>query len=233
MNFYDLLGISKNASSDDIKKAYRNLAKKYHSDRNKSKDANAIIVRLNEAKEILLDPDKRYKYDLSLEEVNNSKQVSKNKEETFSNKNADFINEYKDVYISRWDFFINYLKFNRDNLYIKICKILLILINYIMFSSLKIINYLVVYLIFLLEDFIDYFAGFIIVIAVISLFVFADKANPNFIPGINANVEAFLGFFTSAMIIILAKIFVIKGSINLYVFLQNLHDKIFVKILEK
>lgn len=55
------------------------MVKKYHPDVNKSEEANKIIISLNEAKETLLDDNKRKEYDKILEEINHSKQVSKNK----------------------------------------------------------------------------------------------------------------------------------------------------------
>ena len=63
-DYYQILGISKNASADDIKQAYRKLARKYHPDLNPGdKKAEARFKEVNEAQEVLSDPDKRRKYD--------------------------------------------------------------------------------------------------------------------------------------------------------------------------
>ncbi len=63
-NFYEVLGVSKQSSPDDIKKAYRNLAKKYHPDQNKdNKDAESKFKEINEAYDILKDPQKRAAFD--------------------------------------------------------------------------------------------------------------------------------------------------------------------------
>lgn len=62
-DYYEVLGISKDASEADIKKAYRTLAKKYHPDRNKSKDAEEKMKEINEAYSILSDPNKKANYD--------------------------------------------------------------------------------------------------------------------------------------------------------------------------
>ena len=65
-DFYEILGVAKNASDEDIKKAYRKLAMKHHPDRNqgeKSKDAEAKFKEAKEAYEMLSDPDKRAAYD--------------------------------------------------------------------------------------------------------------------------------------------------------------------------
>ena len=63
-DYYEVLGVPKNASEQDIKKAYRSMAKKYHPDRNKDNpEAEAKFKEVQEANEILSDPQKRAAYD--------------------------------------------------------------------------------------------------------------------------------------------------------------------------
>ena len=63
-DYYQILGVAKNASEEDIKKAYRNLAKKYHPDRNKgNKDAENKFKEISEAYAVLSDKEKRAQYD--------------------------------------------------------------------------------------------------------------------------------------------------------------------------
>ena len=62
-DYYEVLGVSKSASEADIKKAYRKLALEWHPDRNKSKEASDKFKEINEAFEVLSDPQKKARYD--------------------------------------------------------------------------------------------------------------------------------------------------------------------------
>lgn len=70
-NYYDVLELEQNASSDDIKKAYRKLSLKYHPDRNTTDEASGKFQKINEAHEILSDHQSRSEYDMKLKGFNN------------------------------------------------------------------------------------------------------------------------------------------------------------------
>ena len=63
-DYYEVLGLQKGASEDEIKKAFRKMAMKYHPDKNPgNKEAEEKFKEVNEAYSVLSDPDKKSKYD--------------------------------------------------------------------------------------------------------------------------------------------------------------------------
>ena len=65
-DYYEVLGLTGTASGEQIKKAYRKLALKFHPDKNKAEDAEERFKEIGEAYEVLSDEDKRAEYDASL-----------------------------------------------------------------------------------------------------------------------------------------------------------------------
>ena len=64
VDYYKILGVNKSASAEEIRKAYRKLARKYHPDLNPNDEkAKQKFQEINEANEVLKDPEKREKYD--------------------------------------------------------------------------------------------------------------------------------------------------------------------------
>lgn len=77
--YYDTLGVSRNATLEEIKRAYRKLAVKYHPDKNKSPDAHRVFVEIQNAYEILSNKDKREKYDREVFGIGKKEYVQQNK----------------------------------------------------------------------------------------------------------------------------------------------------------
>lgn len=67
LNYYEILGVGSNATKDEIKKAYRQLALKWHPDKNKNANAHEKFIEINQAYLILSDDEARAKYDKEFE----------------------------------------------------------------------------------------------------------------------------------------------------------------------
>jgi DnaJ-class molecular chaperone len=65
-NYYDILGVSQDADENEIKKAYRKLSLQYHPDRNQDSDTTSKFQEINEAFEVLGDPNKKSQHDMEL-----------------------------------------------------------------------------------------------------------------------------------------------------------------------
>ncbi|MGZ4164983.1 MAG: DnaJ domain-containing protein, partial [Tumebacillaceae bacterium] len=63
-DYYEVIGVSKDAAPDEIKKAYRRLARQYHPDVNKDPSAAEKFKQITEAYEVLTDPERRQRYDM-------------------------------------------------------------------------------------------------------------------------------------------------------------------------
>ena len=89
VDYYKILGIDKSATPKDIKNAYRKLARKHHPDLNpNNKDAKKNFQEINEANEVLSDPEKRKKYDQYGENWQHSEQFEKERKYQEQSSNA-------------------------------------------------------------------------------------------------------------------------------------------------
>jgi curved DNA-binding protein CbpA len=112
-DFYKILEISRDANTEDIRKAYRNKAKLVHPDVNSSPKANEVFGVVNEAYEVLMDEQKRYLHDVQLNQVDSAKADAERKKhyygssvknDSYSNPNFHYDwNGFKSVYRERTD----------------------------------------------------------------------------------------------------------------------------------
>jgi len=83
-DYYDILGVPKNASEDDIKKAYKKLAIKFHPDKNHAPKAVEAFKKVSAAYACLTDKEKRKIYDLTGEEPGNHQPTQNNNNRRWS-----------------------------------------------------------------------------------------------------------------------------------------------------
>lgn len=226
IDFYVLLGISEVSKKTEITEAYQKVVKRYT-----NSDYNPVVKDLTEVKEILLDDEKRQEYNEVLEEIKYSKQFSVKKEETYRVKVGLYKRLYPELNITAREFYFNYLKYHRDFWFVKFIKSIFCFLNFILFIGMKGILFGFLFLLYLVGDFVDYIAGFIMLFAVLALFTLSKETTPNYIPLIPTNVEYFCMFSIIGFSMEMIKHFVLDSSINVFAFTQRLENKMFVSIL--
>src|SRR5438045_9339065 len=93
IDYYKVLGVDKSASQEDIRKAYRKLARKHHPDLNPNdKEAHKKFQQINEANEVLSDPEKRKKYDKYGKDWQHAEQFEKARAQQGQHVNSDTFN---------------------------------------------------------------------------------------------------------------------------------------------
>lgn len=230
INYYDLLGVSKNATSDEIKKAYRELAKKWHPDLNKDPKAPEMAKKVNEAKEILLNEEKRKEYDIYLDNYKNGIYDNLDKKQNYQSYN----NNYEEKTYTKWEYFMFYLKYYNVSFFRKIIATIFVLLESLLCFILQSINYILAYLIAYFGYYIA--AGlFILGIVLITLLIIKPildlKLPPNtLIDYIVMIIGSILSLIISTFIqyipyLLINKIPILISKLNLYLFKKSIGYK--------
>ena len=215
INYYDLLGISKNATSEEIKKAYRNQAKKWHPDLNKDPKAPEMAKKINEAKEILLDEFKRKEYDNYLNNYKNDAYDNINKKQEEYGKKPSYTekqsNTYEEKTYTKWEYFKLYLKYYKKSKPRKALAVILVLLETILCLLLEGINLLFAYTI----SYFGYYIAFgLLITGGILLFLVLIKNAID--TGLPPNTPLGYFFMIIGSIVSLLSAFHIKDIFNLF-----------------
>lgn len=204
VNLYDLLGVKKNATKEEIRKAYKKQIMYWHPDKNKSSNASEITAKLNEAKEILLDDDKRKKYDEELAGVKKKvyDNVSRSRKSNTSSRKSS--RDEQKTY-TKWQYFKLYLKHYNVPIWRKLLAIIFVLMETLICLLFEIINIIISYLIYYSYD-VLYTVGIIVSI----YFFIKGGINIAFNKEFNLNSTIFnflIGFIVLIFTILLIKIY--------------------------
>lgn len=211
VNYYDLLGVKKDASEEEIKLAYRREIKKWHPDKNKSEDASAISSLLNDAKTILLDPEQRKEYDASLETVVNEAYANAYKKKASKGDEAYNTNENGEKLYTKWEYFKLYLKFYDVSFLRKLIATIFVLLESLVCSILSVVNIIITYfIIYTYEALVEVFKY--VGIFAIGAFILnvAGLANVN----VNPYLLAVVGVVSLLMPVILPVVEMIFSKVN-------------------
>ena len=212
MNYYELLGIKENASTEEIKEAYKKQIKKWHPDVNKDPEAVNISMKINEAKEVLLDEDKRKEYDYRLKEEKDKvyNKYSNKKDESNTNYKKTTETKKEKKGLTKWEYLKEYLKYSNVGGFRKIIAVFFVLLETLLCNILKFLIIGLALLCFYISDFIImvYYYLYPIIIGylvlVISIWVF--KGNTymfNKYMGYVISLGVILGTFISSFILII------------------------------
>lgn len=157
INYYDVLGVNASATTEEIKKAYREQIKIWHPDKNTSEKATQICSLLNEAKEVLLDPHKRAVFDRELKRQDEqSYQNFKNKAErkkhgssnqsssTTQNATTNNDNDLQARSFTKWDYLWIWIKLPSISLIRRIIGAIGVLLGSFVFLIIKLSIFIVV-----------------------------------------------------------------------------------------
>ena len=168
MNYYELLGISIDATDDEIKSAYKREIKKWHPDVNKDEEAVTISMKLNEAKTTLLDKEKRLEYDnfINHKEADNYQRYTNVRPQEEDIEVPQY-EEYEERLVTKWEYLKEYLFTSNINIFRRIISLIFVLLETFLCFLLKCIIIGLSFLCFILSDLIIFIFRFLSPVAII------------------------------------------------------------------
>lgn len=230
INYYELLGVKKDATEEEIRLKYKEQIKKWHPDISKSSEGVEITKKLNEAKSVLLDSSKRKEYDEYLNNIS-SNGYQNIKEKVYKEENKY---EKEEKMYTKWEYFREYIKYYNVSKSRKILGIICVLLESLIISILQLINIILAYLIAFISDFIKYIAdglfGLIVIAIIISSLLNGFKLPSNFKEWFNVIAVIMLWCICSFIPQVIINLLVVKipsllSKINIYLFKKSVGYK--------
>ena len=234
INYYELLGVSKNATKEEIKKAYRTQAKKWHPDINKDEQALEISKKINEAKVVLLDDLKRKDYDEYLNNLTNKKyqkmqddNIKNNNYKSTSNNSYSREEEYSEKTYTKWEYFQIYLKYYQVSKKRKVLAVILVILETILCNTLGLINYLLALVIDISYSVVAYLSQLILGLYTIFL-IFAFVADLSYAPSTIGDYGQVALIYLGLILLMIVPVYLLKfliykmptilSDLNMYLF---------------
>ncbi len=229
INYYELLGVKKDATEEEIRLKYKEQIKKWHPDISKSSEAIEVTKKLNEAKSVLLDDEKRKEYDIYLNNI--STNGYQNIKEKIYKEQSNY--DEKKLY-TKWEYFRDYIKYYNDSSVRKVFGIIFVLLESLFISLLQLINIILAYVISFMSGILKYLTdgifGLLIIFVIISFLLHGISLPNNFSEWLEVISVIILWFIFSVMPEVVINLLVIKipkllSSLNIYLFKKSVGYK--------
>lgn len=229
INYYELLGVKNNASKEEISLKYKEQIKKWHPDINKNNEAIEVTKKLNEAKSVLLDDEKRKEYDIYLNNI--SANGYQNITEKVYNEQSNYDEE---KLYTKWEYFRDYIKYYNDSKVRKVFGIIFVLLESLFISILQLINIILAYVISFMSGILKYLAdgifGLLIIFIIISFLLHGVSLPNNFSEWLEVIGVIILWFIFSVIPEVIINLLVVKipkllSSLNIYLFKKSVGYK--------
>ena len=227
MNYYELLGIDINASEEEIKTAYKREIKKWHPDINSDEKAISMTMKLNEAKEILLDKDKRMEYDNF---INHKEEVVYQKYTNSKPQDDEYqkYEEYEEKFVTKWEYLREYLRCKNINIFRRIIGLIFVLLETFLCFILKCFIIIVSYLCFVISNIIILLLKILSpILFILAIYIAYIVITKGFNTLINNNYTEFRGILLFIIIYIIA---IILPYIGKLIISQKVFDLLYNKL---